>query len=156
MSITKRDIINSAFGELGLGSYNYDMQPEDYETALIRLDGLMSEWASFGLQTGYPATTQPDAGSLDDAIGLIMPLREGVIAALAIRLAPGYGKTPSPDTKTAASKGWNVAQRLAFQTPEKYINTTAVPAGAGYKRRYQPHNLSDEGPAEILPGEVTR
>lgn len=150
MSITKRDIINGAFEELGLGE-GYDATPEDYASALRRLDGMMAEWSSFGLQTGWPLTSQSSVSTIDDGVGLILPLREGVIASLAVRIAPGFGKTPSPDTKLAAARGWNVAMRLASDPPQKRVNTAVAPAGAGYKLRQGNQSLAPDGPYQITP-----
>lgn len=153
MAITKRDIINLAFGELGLGSYAYDLQPEDLATAVEKLDDLMAMWSGYGIETGYPLTTESSASTLDDEIGLILQLKSGVAAALAVDIAPDYGKTPSPDTMKKASKGFKNGLRTSFTPPDKHINQTMVPAGAGYKRRHYYRNLAQDGPNEILPGQ---
>lgn len=150
MSITKRDIINGAFEELGLGE-GYDATPEDYASALRRLDGMMAEWSSYGIQTGWPLVSQSSVSSIDDGVGLILPLREGAIASLAVRIAPAFGKTPSMDTKLAAVRGWNVAMRLASEPPQKLINTRVAPAGAGHKRRNTSQLLAPDGPHQITP-----
>lgn len=154
MSITKRQIINLAFEELGLGSYNYDLQPEDLANAVSRLDNLMAEWAVSGIQTGYPVTTDSDAGSIDDDIGLVLPLKGGVASALAVELAPGYGKTPAPDTKMNATSAYKLGLRMSFVPGNKNINNTMVPAGAGYKWRRTWRSLPEDTPNEILPGDT--
>lgn len=153
MAITKRDIINLAFGELGLGSYAYDLQPEDLSKAVEKLDALMAMWSGHGIETGYPIVTESSSGSLDDEIGLIVQLKSGVAAALAVDMAPDYGKTPSPTTIMKGQKGFKNGLRLSMVPPSKYINQTASPAGAGYKRRHYYRNLAQDGPNEVLPGQ---
>lgn len=128
---TKRDIINGAFEELGLGAHIYDITPENYASALGRLDGLMAEWSADGAATGYPVMSQPDAATLDDEIGLIMPLREGVIASLALKIAPSFGKSPSPDTMRTANRGRALAACLQRPAAKKQRATNSTPAGAG-------------------------
>lgn len=153
MAITKRAIINLAFSELGLGAYAYDIQPEDYTTALEKLDDLMAEWSGYGIETGYPLNTVSSTQTMDEEIGLILQLKSGVAAALAVEIAPDYGKVPSPHTVKKATKGKKNGLRLSVRPPNKYINITTVPAGAGYKRRHYYRNLAQDGPLEILPGE---
>ena len=148
---TKRDIINGAFEELGLGSYVYDATPEDYSSALSRLNGMMAEWNSYGVPTGYPMSSSTDVSTLDDQTGIIQPIVEGVKMGLAVRIAPSYGKTPSPATNIAAQRGWNVALRLIGAPPHKRQNTASAPAGAGYKIRTYNRALPPDGPREITP-----
>ena len=50
-----------------------------------------------------------------------------------MRLAPGYGKTPSPDTKSLASTAYKTLLGQAAQPVPMQIDNMAVPAGAGYK-----------------------
>ena len=44
MSYTKRQIINQAMTEIGLGSYSLDAQPEDLQDALFKLNAMLAEW----------------------------------------------------------------------------------------------------------------
>ena len=155
MALTKRDIVDQAFEEIGLGPYQYDIQPEDRQTGLKRLDNLMAEWASKGIETGYPVATDPSQSDLDQAAGVSSAMVRGIVAQVAVDIAPGYGKTASPDTKISASLGYDNALRLSVVVPNKAINTQLTPSGAGYKPRWR-HDLRDESGNDILPGERTR
>lgn len=132
---TKRDIIQAAFSELGLASYDYDMQPEDYVNALRRLDNLMAEWSAQDAQTGYDLSSSPTIATIDDELSLILPLVDGVICALAVKLAPSYGKQISPDTKLTATNGFKLALKLSARPPIKRLNVTTSLSGAGNRRR---------------------
>lgn len=154
--LTKRDIITRAFEELGLGAYQYDLQPEDLNTAVRRLDSLMAKWAGYGIETGYPLSMPGDTNTIDQEIGLITQLIDGASCALAISLAPQYGKQPSPETRREARNGFVNGLRLASVPPQKAINVTNVPAGAGYKHRDLYKNLNNDGPDEIYPDQEGR
>jgi hypothetical protein len=41
---TKREFVVQAFSEIGLASYVYDLQPEQLQTALNRLDSMLATW----------------------------------------------------------------------------------------------------------------
>jgi P22 tail accessory factor. len=58
---------------------------------------------------------------------------EALYLNLAVRLAPGYGKTPSPDTKSLASTAYKTLLGQSAQPVPMQIDNMAVPAGAGYK-----------------------
>ena len=44
MGYSKRQFVEAAFAEVGLASYVFDLQPQDLEQALRRLDAMMAEW----------------------------------------------------------------------------------------------------------------
>ena len=54
MSWTKRQFVEQALEELGLASYEFDLQPEQMNSALIKLDAMIAAWASRGLKLNYP------------------------------------------------------------------------------------------------------
>ena len=57
MSWTKRQFINAALEEIGLASYVFDIQPEELESALRRLDAMMADWNAKGIRIGYPLSS---------------------------------------------------------------------------------------------------
>lgn len=141
MSYTKRKIINEAFTEIGLGSYNFDAQPEDLQNALLRLNAMLSEWTLAGADTGAdtPFVDDLDADSL-------VPMTDirAVICGLAVSLAPSFGKIVSPDTMKAAVNGKRLVIKRNATIPSKKIDVAAVPAGAGHKWIDQ-INLAESG-----------
>jgi len=105
MAYTKRDIVNQAFEEIGLASYVFDLQPQQLESALRRLDNMMATWNGKGIRLGYPLPSSPADSDLDQVTGVPDSALEAMATNLAVRIAPMFGKTVSPDTKTIAKKG---------------------------------------------------
>lgn len=124
----KREIIQAAFSKIGLGPYAYDAQPEDVDSALSDLNGMMALWDTEGVKVGYP---MGDDADLDWAIP--DDARQAVINGLALEVAPGFGRTPAPATVLAARRGYNALLRKSTVIPTLRLNTAYVPAGAGYK-----------------------
>ena len=54
MAYTKRDIVNQAFGEIGMADYVFDLQPQQLDSALRQLDMMMATWNGKGIRIGYP------------------------------------------------------------------------------------------------------
>ena len=134
MGYTKREIIDQAFEEIGLASYTFDLQPEQLESALRRLDGMMAMWNGKGIRLGYPLPSAPSESNLADDTGVPDRAIEAMILNLAIRLAPGLGKAPSPDTKMVAKAAYRQLLAASCSPIEQQLDSSSVPAGAGNKR----------------------
>lgn len=133
MAFTKRDIINMAFEEIGLAGYVFDLQPQQLEGALRRLDSMMATWNGKGLRLGYPLPSSPGSSDLDQDTNVSDFAIEAMALNLAVRIAPGYGKTPSPDTKASAKGAYNQLMAQAAKPISMQIDNMAIPAGAGAK-----------------------
>ena len=70
MAYTKRDIVEQAFEEIGLASYVFDLQPQQLESALRRLDAMMATWNAKGIRLGYPLPSSPADSDLDQEVGV--------------------------------------------------------------------------------------
>ena len=133
MSYTKRQFIEEAYGELGMASYVFDLEPETIHRALRRLDAMMAEWNGRGIRLGYPLPDSPDDSDLDELAQVPDRANQAVILNLAVRLAPGHGKTPSPQT-LAAAKGALDGLMARAAIPSE-VQITGLPRGAGAKNR---------------------
>jgi hypothetical protein len=132
MGWTRRQFISGAFEELGLAAYVFDMTPEQFQSAARRLDSMLLEWNARGLRLGPNISGSVDGADLDTDMGLPDMANEAVITNLAIRLAPSYGKTPSPDTKATARGALNTVYARLAQPVEMQL-PTGTPLGAGNK-----------------------
>ena len=158
MSWTKREFVTGAFEEIGLASYVFDLQPEQLEAGLRRLDNMMATWNSRGLRLGYPLADGPGDSDLDQYSNITDEAVEAVVSNLAIRLAPMMGKTVSPDTKASARSAYMALLNRRTNTLEKRIDQAAIPAGQGtkYWRNYgDPFLLAEDrglttGPDDVL------
>ena len=135
MTWTKREILNGAFAEIGMAEYIFDLQPEDLQDALNRLDAFIAQWEGEGIVTGYTVVDDPATISIDGDSGISSTLVLPVIHNLAVQIAPSYGKIPTPATAAMARKGYSAALRTVA-VPAKNANITVTPAGSGQQRNY--------------------
>lgn len=133
MGWTKRQFIDAAFAEIGLSVYTFDMQPEQYQAALVRLDTMLAEWNARGIRIGYPLPVSPQQSDLDEQTGVPDMANEAILTNLAVRIAAGYGKQLMPQTLTTARSSWNALYGRTAQSPQMQYPST-LPAGAGNKQ----------------------
>ena len=131
MSYTKRQFITAAFEEVGLASYVFDLQPEQLQSALRKLDAMMAMWNAKGLRLGYPIPSSPENSDLDEETGVSDDANEAIALGLGIRLAPSFGKIPMPETKQFANYAYKTLLARQSQPLERQI--TGLPKGAGHK-----------------------
>lgn len=138
MSYTKRQIIMQAVAEIGLSTYEFDLTAEEFQTAMRQLDNMMAVWIRKGIvfDPVYPIPVPITSGSLDDDTNAPDFAIQAMMLNLAVRLAPGLGKMPAPDTKKDAVKAYN---SLLLE----YISTEVVSLdggirGAGGKQPFRP------------------
>lgn len=133
MGWTKRQFIEQAFEEIGLAAYVFDLTPEQLQSALRRLDAMMAGWNANGIRIGWPIATGADDGDLDTDAKAPDVANEAIYLNLALRLAPGFGKTVAAETKADADAAYsNLLNQTAAPTPERqYPNT--LPRGQGTK-----------------------
>lgn len=152
MSWTKRQFVENAFEEIGYASYVYDLQTEQLQSAMCRLDSMMGTWNGKGIRLGYSIPSNPDSGDLDEDSGIADFANEAVYLNLAIRIAPMVGKMVSLETKAAAKAAYIEMARY-FARPRQMKLPTTMPAGAGnkpWRREDNPFILpTDDG--TILP-----
>jgi hypothetical protein len=132
MGYSKRQFVNAAFEEIGLASYAFDLQPEQLQSAMTRLDAMMAEWNGKGIRVGYPITSNPDNNDLDEQTNVPDSAYEAIITNLGVRIAPGFGRQVMPDTKLVARQGYNTLLARATMPYEKQFPAT-MPFGAGNK-----------------------
>jgi hypothetical protein len=126
---TKRELIELAYEEIGMASYAFDIQPDQFVLAVRRLDAMMAEWSSKGIRISYngPGGISDESYIPDWAI-------QAAYTNLALALAPTIGKAVSPETRIAANKSLTFVMGRTAQPVEMQIDNTAVPAGAGWKQ----------------------
>jgi len=149
---TKRQFVEGAFEEIGMANYVFDLQPEQLQSALRRLDAMMMEWNAQGIRLGYPIASSPQDSDLSTQTETPDSAWEAVITNLAVRIAPGYGKAVSPDTKVIAKNAFNTLLQRATFPLEKQLPET-MPIGQGNKPWrwdnpyvYPPADPVDAGP----------
>ncbi len=160
MPWTKAQIVADAFGEIALAGHVYDIEPEEMQNALRRLEMMLGNWEGRGITLGYRFATDPGAIEVDDPSGLQDAAVETVVINLAKRLAAGYGKALSPQQMQDARDSFNVLLRAAAFPPQMQL-PGSMPRGAGAKpwRSQQPFigspstsplSVNDGGDLDIL------
>lgn len=127
---TKRDLVEMAFEECGLPGYSFTAQPNEIASALRRLDALMRELEVQGVRIGYNFPSAVGASDPDDPSLIPDYAINGVAGQLALRFAPGLGKTLSPEQKRAASLGMIAMQAASKVVPQVRLPRT-TPKGSG-------------------------
>lgn len=132
MGYSKRQFVSSSFEEIGLANYVFDLQPEQIESALRKLDAMMAAWNAKGIRLGYPIPGSPEDSSLDEPTNVPDSSNEAIIKNLAIRIAPSMGRAVSLDTKIAAKEAYNALLSRVVHPGERQFPST-LPRGAGHK-----------------------
>ncbi len=132
MGYSKRQFITAALSEIGLADYVFDLQPQDLESGLRRLDSMMAEWNAKGIRLGYPIPGSPQFSDINSPSEVPDSANEAIITNLAIRLAPSYGKQVMAETKVAAKNAYNTLLSRATLPAEQQL-PGSMPSGAGNK-----------------------
>lgn len=132
MGWTKRQYVEQAFSEIGLATYVFDLEPEQLQTALRQLDSMMAAWNAKGLRLGWPMPSSPAGSDIDEETNIADAANEAIYLGLALRIAPGFGKTLMPQTAFFAKQAYDQLLAIAAVPPEKQFPQT-LPAGAGNK-----------------------
>lgn len=132
MPYSKKQFVSGAYEEIGMAEYVFDLQPQDLQAALRRLDTMMAQWNALGIRLGYPLPGSPEFSDIDAESGVPDSANEAIITNLALRLAPGVGKTPSALTASTAKQGYNTLLSRAAMPPQQQFPST-LPSGAGWK-----------------------
>lgn len=152
MSWTKREIVNQAFEEIGYAEYQFDLDSEQLQSGLRKLDAMMATWNIRGIRIGYPLSDSPSFSDIDTDSNLPDYAIETVYTNLAVRLAPTLGKNVSRDTKKDAKNGYNTL--LMLNTKPTPMQITGLPRGAGNKPwRVADRPFLDKPVAQLLGGD---
>lgn len=128
---TKGELIQHAFGEIGLSDDAFNVSPEDHARALRSLDAMMASWNAKGFHLGYALPASPNSSEAGDDSGLPDSAFEAVFLNLALRIAPSFGKVVSMETRQNAKSAYE-AMILPFAFPPQAL-AKSVPLGAGNK-----------------------
>lgn len=149
MSWTKGQFVIAAYSEIGLASYVYDLDPDDLDLVLHKLDAMIALWNLKGIRLGYPLPSTQGGSSLDQESNVPDSANEAIFTALAIRIAPGLGKTVSPDLKVIARQGYIALLGRSAKTRERQLPGT-MPRGQGQKPWRNNSNEYIDQPTDAL------
>ena len=133
---TKRTLIDTAFEELALSGYVFDITPDEVTSALKRLDSMMATWEVAGIRVGYNRTEDPTNADPDQDSGIPDEANEAVYLNLAIRIAAGFGKAVAMTTAAPAKQAYDLLlSRCVSENVMQMQQRGNLPIGAGWKLR---------------------
>lgn len=137
MGYSKRQFIIAALEEAGLANYVYDLAPEQIQSACRKMDQMIGTWQGKGINLSYPTALDPENTDVDTETNVPAWANEAIVANLAVKLGPQYGKNLSVETKMAAKSAFEVLLlQNASVIPMQFPNT--LPVGGGNKRNLLP------------------
>lgn len=156
MALTKQFFIEKAFNEIGLASYVFDMQPEDWQAALSTANGLFGAWMGDGILLGnWPIYDDPDEDWIGSPVQIPYTNWMAMWTNLGIALAPNVGKSPEGPTIALARLMYRTLLNRRVVIPEMKRPST-MPIGAGWNRSpkdrqfYYPAAQLDDGAGNSL------
>ncbi|MDZ7905164.1 MAG: packaged DNA stabilization gp4 family protein [Cypionkella sp.] len=120
MAWTKRDIVHQAYTEIGVADYEFDLQPEMLQSGLRQLDLLLAGWATAGIRIGFSGGN--GKGDIDAETAVPEWALRALYLNLAMDMAAGFGKQPSPRTMAQAKESYDMLlARTVIPLPRRLI-----------------------------------
>lgn len=142
---TKIQIVSMAFDELRINGITSSADSEDNVLSLQSLEQLVSE---LQIDIGWRFEAEPDPNTMS---GIPQFAESAIYMALAVRIAPRYGKDPSMlRTQASAAMSTLVAR---VKKPRQISYSTRMPMGLGNRRQYR-YNRQFMPPADVAPNDV--
>lgn len=159
MATTKREIIESAFSDIGLAAFVFDINDTETTDALRKLDRLLAQWDGRGIRISYSLPITPSSSSPAENAGVPDVYVSALVQALAMLLAPSYGKTITQDMRINAKQSYNdMLSRVAARDIAEMQYPDTLPIGTGNKpfrsdstlQYFQPDDRLEAGPDSLL------
>lgn len=122
---TKLTIVQRALGKIGLNRYVFTATPAQLQDAVEQLDQIATEWDGIGIRKGFRLgnDVNEESGLPDTAIN-------GYACALALALAPNYGKVVSPQLQASATSSKTALMVTGYVIPQVNM-PSRLPIGTG-------------------------
>ncbi len=128
-SATKRTLFLMAMEDCGLPGYEFEATAEEIASGIRRMDALMQQIQP-ATRLPYNFPTAIGNSDPDDPSWVPDYALAGIAGRLARSIAPGLGKTLTPDQKRNASEAWSVIAAKTINVPEIRL-PRSTPRGAG-------------------------
>lgn len=130
-STTKRMLVEQMFAECGVNGWELDIQPDETDAALTRLDALMWELMGRGIDIGYNFPVGIGQGDIADELGCPDQAFYGLATLGAERLCPTMGKTQSKESRIALNSAMKAVRSAAVTLVPDMRLARGTPLGAG-------------------------
>ena len=102
-----------------------DLEADEYSDAMFAMNNYMESLSAQGINMGYT-----EVSNLSDAVTIPTGALRGLIANLAIEIAPDYNGVISQGLAQAAKDGFDAMQELGINIVSTY-NPPTLPIGSG-------------------------
>lgn len=137
---TTGQVTRAALQRILVQASESDLQDSEYQDAIFALNNLMLAYDADGIKLGYT-----EVFNLGDEVTVPVGALRGIIANLAIEVAPDYNGVVSPALVKAADEGLSAMRKLGVRVQQiAYPSTLPIgsgnegPAGYSYTSRYYP------------------
>jgi len=125
MSYTAGEVIKAALQRIMVQASEADLEADEYADAMMSLNAMMSSWLSDGIDLGYT-----DVDNVSDTVTVPAGAIRGIIANLALEVAPDYGGKVTAALAAQANDGLKVCRKLGINIlPTQYPGN--LPRGSG-------------------------
>lgn len=142
---TKIQLVSMAFDELRINGITSSADSEDEVLALQSLEQLVSE---LQIDIGWRFEAEPDPNTMS---GIPQYAESAIYMALAVRIAPRYGKDPGMLRMQASAAMSALVARV--KKPRQISYSTRMPMGLGNRRQYL-YCRQFMPPADVAPNDV--
>jgi P22 tail accessory factor len=122
---TAARVIKAALQRILVQASEADLEPDEYQDAIFAMNNLMLAYDAEGIQLGYT-----EVADLGDPVTVPTGALRGLIANLAIEVAPDYNGTVSDALVVAAREGLQV-MRIIGQSMGATRYPSTLPMGSG-------------------------
>lgn len=151
MSWTKRQLITAAYRKLGIANYDFDLTPEQLQSACVDMDSLIASWEADGVHIGYASSDAPSTVDIDSDSGVPAYCNLAIYLNLAMLLAADYGKNITPDFQKKAEQAYKTMLLKSMPPVMEYQMPSTMPRGAGQKNYDWPYVNPPTDPLETGP-----
>ena len=118
-------VLDAALKRILVQGANVDLEPDEYQDAIFAMNNLVLAWDAEGIQLGYT-----EVSDLGDDVTIPTGALRGLIANVAIEIAPDYNGKISDGLTKAAQEGMETIRLIGQSVPQSYYPGT-LPMGSG-------------------------
>lgn len=122
---TAAQVIKASLQRILVQASEAQLEPDEFEDAIFAMNNLMLAYDADGIALGYTVITD-----LGDDITIPVGALRGLIANLAIEVAPDYGGEVTAALANAASEGLRAMRKLGVSMGDMAFPST-LPRGTG-------------------------
>ena len=127
---TAAQVVKASLQRILVQGSESDLQPDEYQDAIFSMNNFMLALDADGVSLGYT-----EVSDLGDDVTIPPGALRGLIANLAIEVAPDYNGVVTPALQRAAVEGLKVMQKLGVGKPITRLPCT-LPIGSGNEADY--------------------